>query len=146
MRPEVDPLFAGTLRVKYGRWKRAKSGLLASVQQSTNDIGMYISTIKKLDMRMPAGEELKVARLAARLNQAQAAELMGYSLQVGSHVGVQSRTRQALESASDERCMQGPIFPMFLLLTGQHPDFDLVRKVLSETDAAQGGKEEKLTA
>ncbi len=83
----------------------------------------------QLNMPSPSGEQLKAARLAAGLNQAQAAELMGYSLQTGSRGGLQSRTWQALESPTDDRHMQGPVFAMFLLLTGQHPDFELVRKV-----------------
>ena len=65
------------------------------------------------------------ARVAAGLSQAQAAELMGYPLQTGSRGGVQSRTWQALESTTDERNMQGPVFAMFLLLTGQHPEYTL---------------------
>jgi hypothetical protein len=82
----------------------------------------------KLLMPSPSGEQLKAARLAAGLNQAQAAELMGYSLQTGSRGGLQSRTWQALESPTDERNMQGPVFAMFLLLTGQHPEYALTRK------------------
>jgi hypothetical protein len=91
-------------------------------------------TITKLDMPIPSGDELKAARTAAGLNQAQAAELMGYALQVGSRGGVQSRTWQALESSTDDRNMQGPMFAMFLLLTGQHPEFSLVKKLSTETD------------
>lgn len=79
-------------------------------------------------MPVPTGEQLKAARIAAGLSQAQAAELMGYPLQTGSRGGVQSRTWQALESMSDERNMQGPVFAMFLLLTGQHPDFVLAAR------------------
>jgi hypothetical protein len=75
----------------------------------------------QLDMPAPTGQQLKAARLAAGLNQAQAATLMGYALQSGSRGGLQSRTWQALESPTDERNMQGPVFAMFLLLTGQHP-------------------------
>ena len=82
-----------------------------------------------MHMPIPTGEELKAARVAAGLSQAQAAELMGYSLQTGSRGGLQSRTWQALESPTDDRNMQGPVFAMFLLLTGQHPDFALMRKV-----------------
>ena len=78
-----------------------------------------------LDMPTPTGDQLKPARMAAGLSQAQAAELMGYPLQTGSRGGVQSRTWQALESMTDERNMQGPVFAMFLLLTGQHPDLVL---------------------
>ena len=78
-----------------------------------------------LNMPIPTGDQLKAARVAAGLSQAQAAELMGYPLQTGSRGGVQSRTWQALESMSDERNMQGPVFAMFLLLTGQHPDWVL---------------------
>jgi len=85
-----------------------------------------------LSMPIPSGEQLKAARLAAGLNQAQAAELMGYSLQTGSRGGLQSRTWQALESPTDERNMQGPVFAMFLLLTGQHPTLQLVPR---ETEA-----------
>lgn len=81
-----------------------------------------------LSMPVPTGEQLKAARLAAGLNQAQAAELLGYSLQTGSRGGLQSRTWQALESPADERNMQGPVFAMFLLLTGQHPTLKLVTK------------------
>jgi len=82
----------------------------------------------QLDMPSPGGEQLKAARQAAGLNQAQAAELMGYSLQTGSRGGLQSRTWQALESLTDDRNMQGPVFAMFLLLTGQHPSFELTPK------------------
>ena len=86
----------------------------------------------QLNMPSPSGEQLKAARLAAGLNQAQAAELMGFSLQTGSRGGLQSRTWQALESPTDDRNMQGPVFAMFLLLTGQHPDFELVRKAAED--------------
>ena len=82
-----------------------------------------------LDMPPPTGDQLKAARVAAGLSQAQAAELMGYPLQTGSRGGVQSRTWQALESTSDERTMQGPVYAMFLLLTGQHPDAVLTRRL-----------------
>ena len=81
--------------------------------------------ILALNMPTPTGEQLKAARVAAGLSQAQAAQLMGYPLQTGSRGGVQSRTWQALESMTDERNMQGPVFAMFLLLTGQHPDLVL---------------------
>jgi len=84
-----------------------------------------ITTPIALDMPVPTGDQLKAARTAAGLSQAQAAELMGYPLQTGSRGGVQSRTWQALESTSDERNMQGPVYAMFLLLTGQHPHFRL---------------------
>ena len=75
---------------------------------------------------VPTGDQLKAARVAAGLSQAQAAELMGYPLQTGSRGGVQSRTWQALESTTDERNMQGAVFALFLLLTGQHPGFSLL--------------------
>ncbi len=86
------------------------------------------TTYLTLDMPIPTGDQLKAARVAAGLSQAQAAELMGYPLQTGSRGGVQSRTWQALESTTDERNMQGPVFAMFLLLTGQHPGYTLVPK------------------
>ncbi len=73
----------------------------------------------------PSGDALKAARLAAGLNQAQAAELLGFALQTGSRGVLQSRTWQALESPTDPRNMQGAVFALFLLLTGQHPDFEL---------------------
>lgn len=82
----------------------------------------------RLPMPSPSGPELKAARLAAGLSQVQAAELMGYPVQPGSRGGVQSRTWQAMESAGGDRNMQGPVFAMFLLLTGTHPDFQLVPK------------------
>lgn len=91
-----------------------------------------------LDMPIPTGDQLKAARVAAGLSQAQAAELMGYPLQTGSRGGVQSRTWQALESTTDERNMQGPVFAMFLLLTGQHPHLVLAARQPSGS-AAVGG-------
>ena len=78
-----------------------------------------------LDMPSPSGDELKAARLAAGLSQVEAAQLMAYPVQAGSRGGLQSRTWQALESASDPRHMPGPIFAMFQLLTEQHPSFKL---------------------
>ncbi|WP_231380044.1 hypothetical protein [Polaromonas sp. CG_9.11] len=74
--------------------------------------------------------------MAAGLSQVQAAELMGYSLQAESRGGVQCRTWQALESATDDRNMQGAIFAMFLLLTDQHPEFGLIERRSSETNPA----------
>jgi hypothetical protein len=91
----------------------------------TQDTSPSPSPAIKLALPSPTGDMLKAARLAAGLNQAQAAELLGYSLQTGSRGGLQSRTWQALESPTDARCMQGPVFAMFLLLTGQHPDYTL---------------------
>ncbi|WP_233559245.1 helix-turn-helix transcriptional regulator [Acidovorax sp. 93] len=87
-------------------------------------------------MPAPTGDQLKAARVAAGLSQAQAAELMGYPLQTGSRGGVQSRTWQALESTTDERNMQGPVFAMFLLLTGQHQDWVLAPRKLAGTGTA----------
>ncbi len=91
-------------------------------------------------MPSPSGDQLKAARLAAGLSQVQAAELMGYSVQAGSRGGLQSRTWQAMESPSGDRNMQGPVFAMFLLLTGTHPDHQLVRKSAPTADppAPQG--------
>ena len=59
-----------------------------------------MTKITHLAMPSPSGEELKVTRLKAGLSQVDAAELMGYSVQAGSRGGLQSRTWQALESAS----------------------------------------------
>lgn len=73
-----------------------------------------------INMPSPSGEELKQARSAVGLSQVEAATLMGYPVQAGSRGGLQSRTWQALESSSDPRNMPGPIFALFLLLTGQH--------------------------
>jgi hypothetical protein len=81
-----------------------------------------------LDLPSPTGEALRAARLAAGLSQVDAAALMGYPVQAGSRGGLQSRTWQALESGSDPRNMPGPIFALFLLVTGQHADFTLQRK------------------
>jgi hypothetical protein len=78
-----------------------------------------------IEMHSPSGDELKAARLKAGLSQVDAAALMGYPIQTGSRGGLQSRTWQALESASDPRNMPGPIFAMFQLLTGTHPDYAL---------------------
>ena len=91
-----------------------------------------------LAMPTPTGDQLKAARMAAGLSQAQAAELMGYPLQTGSRGGVQSRTWQALESPTDDRNMQGPVFAMFLLLTGQHPTYTLAVKSGLPAQPAEG--------
>lgn len=87
-----------------------------------------MTTCHHLDMPAPTGEALKTARLAAGLSQVEAAALMGYPVQPGSRGGLQSRTWQALESASDPRNMPGPVFAMFLLLTRQHAAFVLIPK------------------
>lgn len=76
-------------------------------------------------MPSPSGDALKAARMAAGLSQVEAAQLMGYPVQPGSRGGLQSRTWQALESSTDPRNMPGPVFAMFLLMTGQHPEFSL---------------------
>lgn len=89
----------------------------------------------QLDMSSPSGDALKAARLHAGLSQVEAATLMGYPVQAGSRGGLQSRTWQALESASDPRNMPGPIFALFLLLTGQHAEFALARKTASGLEA-----------
>ncbi len=100
-----------------------------------------------LNMPIPSGDQLKAARTAAGLSQAQAAELLGYPLQTGSRGGLQSRTWQALESTTDERSMQGPVFAMLLLLTGQHPEFVLQprppegQEPRPSTDAVADGEE-----
>ena len=79
-----------------------------------------------IDLPSPSGDTLKQARMAAALSQVEAATLMGYPVQAGSRGGAQSRTWQALESSSDPRNMPGPIFALFLLLTGQHATHVLV--------------------
>lgn len=84
-----------------------------------------------LSMPEPTGETLKAARLTAGLSQVEAASLMGYPIQSGSRGGQQSRTWQALESATDPRNMAGPAFAMFQLLTDTHPEFALVKKEAS---------------
>ena len=82
----------------------------------------------RIEMTSPSGDELKTARLKTGLSQVDAAALMGYPVQTGSRGGLQSRTWQALESASDPRNMPGPIFAMFQILTGTHAEFTLVKK------------------
>ena len=84
-----------------------------------------------LSMPEPSGETLKAARLTAGLSQVEAASLMGYPVQSGSRGGQQSRTWQALESATDPRNMAGSAFAMFQLLTDTHPEFALVKKETS---------------
>lgn len=97
-----------------------------------------MSTITRIEMKTPSGDELKAARLAAELSQVQAAELMGYPVQAGSRGGLQSRTWQALESSSDTRNMPGPVFAMFQLLTDQHAKFVLANKMnASKTDTSE---------
>ncbi len=95
-----------------------------------------------IPMPAPSGDELKAARTRSGLSQIEAATLMGYPVQAGSRGGLQSRTWQALESASDPRNMPGPVFAMFLLMTGIHPEFSLVKKASLlelEADAARLG-------
>jgi hypothetical protein len=82
----------------------------------------------RIEMPSPSGEELKTARLKTGLSQVDAAALMGYPVQTGSRGGLQSRTWQALESATDPRNMPGPIFAMFQLLTGTHAEYVLTNK------------------
>lgn len=83
-------------------------------------------TLTRMKLPTPDGAQLKAARLAAGLSQVEAAELMGYPVQAGSRGGLQSRTWQALESATDGRQMPAPVFALFQLLTHQHPHFSLV--------------------
>jgi hypothetical protein len=83
-----------------------------------------------IHMPSPSGAELKQARNAVGLSQVEAATLMGYPVQIGSRGGMQSRTWQALESSSDPRNMPGPIFALFLLLTGQHATHQLTPRAL----------------
>ncbi len=85
-----------------------------------------MSNISPMEMPSPSGDALKAARVAAGLSQVEAAQLMAYPVQAGSRGGLQSRTWQALESSTDPRNMPGPIFAMFQLLTGQHPQVKLV--------------------
>jgi hypothetical protein len=86
-----------------------------------------MTNIAPMQMPSPSGDELKAARVAAGLSQVDAAQLMGYPVQAGSRGGLQSRTWQALESATDPRNMPGPIFAMFQLLTEQHPQLKLIK-------------------
>ena len=87
-----------------------------------------MTKITPLDLHSPSGEELKSARLNAGLSQVEAATLMGYPVQPGSRGGLQSRTWQALESASDPRNMPAPVFALFQLLTNQHSALTLIQK------------------
>lgn len=84
-----------------------------------------MNSITRMELPIPDGSTLKSARLAAGLSQVEAAELMGYPVQPGSRGGLQSRTWQALESATDARNMPAPVFALFLLLTHQHPAYAL---------------------
>lgn len=97
--------------------------------------------ITRMELPSPEGLTLKAVRLAAGLSQVEAAELMGYPVQPGSRGGLQSRTWQALESATDVRNMPGPVFALFLLLTHQHPVWALTPaaaqpQLAATTDAA----------
>lgn len=82
------------------------------------------STIR-IELPTPDGPTLKASRLAAGLSQVEAAEMMGYPVQPGSRGGLQSRTWQALESATDGRNMPAPVYALFLMLTHQHPVYAL---------------------
>ncbi len=87
-----------------------------------------ITKITTLQLQSPSGQTLKETRLNAGLSQVEAATLMGYPLQTGSRGSLQSRTWQALESSTDARNMPAPIFALFQLLTGQHPELTLTPK------------------
>jgi hypothetical protein len=95
-----------------------------------------MTPLTRLELPAPDGLRLKSARLAAGLSQVEAAELMGYPVQPGSRGGLQSRTWQALESATDARHMPGPVFALFLLLTQQHPTHALTSMVPQTTAGA----------
>ncbi len=94
----------------------------------------------QLHMPSPSGDELKTARIRVGLSQVEAATLMGYPVQPGSRGGLQSRTWQALESASDPRNMPGPVFAMFQLLTESHPALALVSRDAAVESGAEQGK------
>jgi hypothetical protein len=87
-----------------------------------------MTKITPLELHSPSGEDLKAARMNAGLSQVEAATLMGYPLQTGSRGSLQSRTWQALESATDARNMPAPVFALFQLLTDQHPTLTLAQK------------------
>jgi len=87
-----------------------------------------------MPLPIPDGETLKATRTAAGLTQNEAAEMLAMPLQTGSRGGLQSRTWQALENPNDPRNMTGPTYALFLLLTGQHPHYQLTPK-LAPTDA-----------
>lgn len=107
---------------------RSRHGDCRPVYHGAFDYDSQMTQYTPMDMPSPNGDALKSARLSAGLSQIEAAALMGYPVQAGSRGGLQSRTWQALESSSDPRNMAGPIFAMFLLLTGQHQEFTLARK------------------
>ena len=109
--------------------------MTASEQPLASTAAATPFTAIPMPLPIPTGDQLKAVRTAAGLSQAQAAELMGYPLQSGSRGGVQSRTWQALESTSDDRNMQGPVFALFLLLTGQHPTFCLAPRTQGDAGA-----------
>lgn len=91
-----------------------------------------------IQMHSPSGDELKAARVKTGLSQVEAASLMGYPVQTGSRGGLQSRTWQALESASDPRNMPAPIFALFQLLTQTHSEYTLTKRPsLAEVQATE---------
>lgn len=95
-----------------------------------------MTKITSLVLHSPSGEELKATRLNAGLSQVEAATLMGYPLQTGSRGSLQSRTWQALESATDARNMPAPVFALFQLLTDQHAALTLIQKNAAAPDDA----------
>ena len=103
-------------------------------QQNPGQRHEPINMTLRIDMPSPTGDELKAARIKAGLSQVDAAALMGYPVQSGSRGGLQSRTWQALESATDPRNMPGPIFAMFQLLTGTNEKFVLVERETAEPE------------
>lgn len=100
-----------------------------------------ITKITPLEMLSPSGDTLKMTRLNAGLSQVEAATLMGYPVQAGSRGGLQSRTWQALESATDARNMPAPVFALFQLLTGQHPELSLIHKSATPLNGALQGSD-----
>lgn len=68
----------------------------------------------------PTPEQVKAARQAASLTQAQAAEIFGYS-SIGGW-------QQKEIIGKNGRALSAGEYAYLLLLAGQHPEYELVRK------------------
>lgn len=72
--------------------------------------------------KLPTGDKVKIARMAAGLQQKDAAEIFGYQIR-----GWQKKE----ESGNSHRQLTLGEWNFLLLLAGQHPEFQLVPKEIS---------------
>ena len=89
-------------------------------------------TAIQLELAEPSPQQVKAARKNSGLSQAAAADLLGLQVQEATASrGRQSRGWQGYESESEagsSRRMSPQMWALFLLLTGQHREFEIIRR------------------